>query len=122
MKSNALEILSVRPASMAISMASRSLWSPLEGSRVSYAYRPTTASLIDPKLKDKAKKTEIVPMYFSQMAVKIKDSEAAYDLPAVNLGATTMTDAYGSSFPLLQQRKSAISLACRCTRPERMWL
>lgn len=70
-------------------------WSPLEGSTVSYAYRPTTASLIDPK--QKVKKAEIVPMYFSQMAVKIKDSVASPETGWVFVGFTYDKNAKGST-------------------------
>jgi hypothetical protein len=52
-------------------------WAPLTGSTVSYVYRPTTASLEDKNIVEK--KAEIVPMYFSQMAVKVKDSVASPD-------------------------------------------
>lgn len=48
-------------------------WAPLTGSSVSYAYRPTTASL----LGDGARTARVIPLRFSQMAVKIKDGVAS---------------------------------------------
>jgi hypothetical protein len=50
-------------------------WPPLEGSAVSYVYRPTVAMIQDPHCNPV--KPEVVPVYFSQMAVKIKDSVAS---------------------------------------------
>lgn len=70
-------------------------WPPLEGSTVSYVYRPTTASLLNPEQKEK--KAEIVPMYFSQMAVKIKDSIAAPETGWVYIAFAYDKDAPGAT-------------------------
>lgn len=70
-------------------------WPLLEGSTVSYVYRPTTASLLDPKQKEK--KAEIVPMYFSQMAVKIKDSVASPETGWVFIAFTYDKNARGAT-------------------------
>ncbi len=50
-------------------------WPPLTGSAVSYVYRPTVAMIEDPH--SNPVKPGVVPVYFSQMAVKIKDSVAS---------------------------------------------
>ena len=50
-------------------------WPPLNGSAISYVYRPTVAMIEDPATNPV--KPEVVPVYFSQMAVKIKDSIAS---------------------------------------------
>ncbi|HED15804.1 MAG TPA: hypothetical protein ENI64_03130 [Gammaproteobacteria bacterium] len=52
-------------------------WPPLEGSSVSYVYRPTTKSLLNPSKSGKT--AEIVPVRFVQMAVKVKDRIASPD-------------------------------------------
>ncbi len=50
-------------------------WPPLEGSAKSWVYRPTVQTIEDPKITYKT--PEVVTTYFSQMAVKIKDSIAS---------------------------------------------
>ena len=70
-------------------------WPPLAGSTVSYVYRPTTASLEDKSIL--VKKAEIVPMYFSQMAVKVKDSVASPETGWVFIAFTYVSDAPGAT-------------------------
>jgi len=50
-------------------------WPPLAGSSLSFVYRPTTQSLLDTSKSEKT--AEIVPVYFTQMAIKVKDSIAS---------------------------------------------
>lgn len=50
-------------------------WPPLEGSAKSWVYRPTVQAIEDPELTYKT--PQVVTVYFSQMAVQIKDSTAS---------------------------------------------
>jgi len=71
-------------------------WDVLEGSAVSYVYRPTAAQVEASMEKHPAGllKAEVVPMYFAQMAVKVRDSVAAPETGWVFLGFT-----YDKSLP-----------------------
>jgi hypothetical protein len=77
-------------------------WPPLKGSSLSYVYRPTTASLEAAaearknKLPPKPLIAEMVPMYFSQMAVKIKDKVASPETGWVFVGFSYIAGAPGT--------------------------
>jgi len=66
-------------------------WPPLTGSSVAYVYRPTTASLLDTR----STKAQVIPVYFSQMAVKIKDTVAAPEMGWVFVAFTYDRNATG---------------------------
>lgn len=52
-------------------------WSVLKDSSVSYVYRPSVDSLLDPKIDPTQRKPEVTSMRFLQMAVRVKDRQAA---------------------------------------------
>lgn len=66
-------------------------WSPVEGSSISYIYRPTTATL-----KTNGHIAEIVEMRFLQMAVRIKDRVASPDTGWVFIAFAYDKDAKGT--------------------------
>ncbi len=68
-------------------------WPPLEGSTISYVYRPTAEEFMDPNNAGKLE-AGMVPMYFAQMAVKVRDSVASPETGWVFIGFT-----YDKSIP-----------------------
>jgi hypothetical protein len=70
-------------------------WPPLEGSTEAWVYRPTVEEIGDPSVT--YKKPEVVPVYYSQMAVKIKDSIASPETGWVFMAFAYDKDAAGAT-------------------------
>lgn len=70
-------------------------WPPLEDSAEGWVYRPTVEEIENPKVS--TKKPQVVPVYFSQMAVKIKDSIASPETGWVFMGFVYDKNARGET-------------------------